>query len=174
MLGTQKFNASAIDTLSGQLDLGASPFGIFGGDGWSLVETNLADVAVYSTALKKGKVTAEFAASGYSRPGVPGEPIATAGANSATVTWGAAPTSDPSVATYVVSAVASGSSKPTLSVSVPAGATSGTLTGLKGGTSYKFEVQAVNDYGAGSPVMTAGSVTPSGPATTYASTVLGE
>jgi Concanavalin A-like lectin/glucanases superfamily/Fibronectin type III domain len=173
-IGAQAFNANVLDTLPGPVDIGATPFGIFGGDGWSLDQTNLADVAVYASALTSKQLTAQFAASGYARPAAPSGPSATAGTNSATVTWTAPVASDPPVEGYVVTALAGAAKKAANAESVPATQTSVSLSGLKGGTAYAFKVQALNAYGGGASVTTAASVTPTGGTSTYASTVLSD
>src|SRR5260370_2838570 len=52
-------------------------------------------------------------------------------------------------------------------------ATSVTMTGLQGTTPYTFQVQAANNFGLGL-AGTSAAVTPTGPASTYASTVQGD
>src|SRR5207302_9720 len=51
--------------------------------------------------------------------------------------------------------------------------TSITLSGLQGGSAYSFQVFAVNNQGNGPSSPLSAPVTPTGPATTYASTVIG-
>jgi hypothetical protein len=167
-LGTQQF-ASTLDTHfdANGLEVGATS--------WSCCQAprgDEADVAVFPKVLSAAQVQAQFAASGYATPGAPTSVSASAGANQATVTWTASPTSDPAVTAYVVTALAGGT-QPANSVSVPASATTATVSGLAGGTSYGFKVQAVNEYGVGAAATTASPVSPTGSATTYSSTVLG-
>ena len=173
-IGTQAFITNVLDTLPGPVDIGATPFGIYGSDGWSLDQTNLADVAVYASVLTTGQLAAHFAASGYARPAAPSGPSATPGTNSATVTWTAPVASDPPVEGYVVTALAGTAKKAANAQSVPATQTSVSLSGLKGGTAYTFKVQALNAYGAGASATTTASVTPTGTTSTYASTVLSD
>ncbi|HLX47910.1 MAG TPA: LamG-like jellyroll fold domain-containing protein [Streptosporangiaceae bacterium] len=164
-LGTKTFH-STLDTLptASGLELGAGPqacCGSFGGD--------LADIAVFPSVLTGAQVSAQFAASGLGRPPAPGSPVATPGANKATVSWSAPSGADPAVTGYLVTAM--NGSTPANAVSVPATASSTSVTGLAGGTAYTFRIQALNEYGAG-PAATTSAVTPTGTATTYASTVL--
>jgi hypothetical protein len=164
-LGTQTFH-STLDTLptASGLELGAGPQGCcgsFGGD--------LADLAVFPSVLTSAQVSAQFAASGLGRPPAPGSPVATPGANKATVSWSAPSGADPAVTGYLITAMKG--STPVNAVSVPATASSTSVTGLAGSTAYTFKIQALNEYGA-SPAATTSAVTPAGTATTYASTVL--
>jgi hypothetical protein len=164
-LGTQTF-PTALDTVP------AAPGFIVGGDAQDCClgfDGDLADVAVFPAALTAAQVAAQFTASGLNRPPAPTSPVATAGANKATVTWKPPSGADPAVTGYLITAVKGGT--PANAVSVPAGATSATVTGLAGGASCTFTIQAVNEYGAGTAATTA-AVTPTGPASTYASTVL--
>jgi hypothetical protein len=166
-LGTQNLG-QALDTVASPqgLDVGA---GIQGCCGY--FSGSLADVAVFPTTLTAATVTSQFAASGLARPGAPGSPAATAGANQATVSWSAPAGADPAVTGYLVTA--KHGTTAVNSVSVRAAATSTTVTGLAGGTAYTFSIQALNTYGAGTAATTT-SVTPSGASSTYASTTLAD
>jgi hypothetical protein len=163
-LGTQSF-AQTLDTVPGSsgLEIGSGVLGCCGSFSGAL-----ADVAVFPAALTAAQVAGQFAASGLGPPPAPGSPTATAGANQATVSW-SAPSAGSAVSGYLVTAV-KGSTTGN-AVSVPAGATTAKITGLAGGTAYTFKVQALNEYGAGTAAVTA-AVTPTGVASTYASTVL--
>jgi hypothetical protein len=159
---------STLDTLPGSpLELGQFVTG-----GAALYETDLADVAVYPSALSAARVAAHFAASGYARPGAVSSPSAVAGKNQATVSWKAPAGADPAVTGYLVTAL-SGGTTPANALAVPATATTAKLTGLVGATAYKFNIQALNNYGAGTATETT-AVTPTGTPTTYASTVLAD
>ena len=164
-LGTQNFG-TALDTLptAQGLEIGAGPQGCCG-----YFSGSLADIAVFPSALSAATVAAQFAASGLSRPPVPGSVAATAGANKAMVSWSAPAGADPAVSGYLVTAVKGSTAANALSV--PGSASSATVTGLAGGTSYTFKVQAVNAYGPGAAA-TSAAVTPTGSASTYASVVL--
>jgi large repetitive protein len=167
-LGTTHFNA-AQDTLPGNFVIGSYPNGP-----WQLYSTALADAAVFPTALTPAQIAAQFAASGYGRPTAVGGLSATAGANQATVSW-STPATAPgnTVEGYVVTAVASSGAVAGPAVSVPAPATSATVTGLAAGVAYTFQVEAVDSYGQGAVASTAAAVTPSGAGSTYVSTTLG-
>jgi hypothetical protein len=164
-LGTQNFTGTLNTLPSAQgFLIGADAQGCCG-----FFSGGLADVAVFPSALTAATVTAQFAASGLSRPPAAGSPTATAGANQATVSWQAPSGSDPAVTGYLVTALKGGT--PVNSVSVPASARSTSVTGLAGGTAYSFQIQAVNEYGTGAAATTA-TVTTTGTASTYASKVL--
>jgi large repetitive protein len=166
-LGSQNFPES-LDTLpaSQGFVLGSGIEGCCGN-----FQGDLADVAVFPSALSSTQVTAQFAASGLGRPAAPTKPKAVKGANQVTVSWTAPTGSDPALSGYLVTALAGGT--PANAVSVAASATGTLMTGLAGGTAYTFEIQALNEYGAG-PAATTAAVTPTGSASTYASTVLSE
>jgi hypothetical protein len=164
-LGTQTFPAT-LNTLpdSPGLQIGAGIQGCCGA-----FAGGLADVAVFPSALTAAQVTAQFAASGLGRPPAPGSPAATAGTNQATVSWSAPHGATPPVTGYLVTA-RKGSTRVN-AISVPATTTTATVTGLAGGTAYSFQIQAVNEYGPGPAAITT-TVTPTGAASTYVSTVL--
>jgi hypothetical protein len=164
-LGSQNFGAP-LDTIAAPQGL---VIGMGAQDCCGQFNGQLADVAVFPSALTAAQVTAQFKASGLGRPAAPTSPSATAGANQATVSWTAPTGADPAVTGYLVTARKGSAAQS--SVSVPATATSTTVTGLAGGTAYTFKIQALNEYGAGAAATTA-SVTPAGAASTYVSTVL--
>ncbi len=89
-------------------------------------------------------------------PAAPTQLAATAGENSAVVTW-AAPVDDGGSALTGYQVL---SSPPSAPVTVGAGSTSATVTGLTGGTAYTFTVQALNAVGASVPSSPSNSVTP--------------
>ncbi|HEY1917367.1 MAG TPA: LamG-like jellyroll fold domain-containing protein [Streptosporangiaceae bacterium] len=164
-LGTQNFG-TPLNTLTASqglvIGMGAEDCcGYFSGD--------IADLAVFPSALTTAQVTNEFTASGLGPATAPGSPAATAGANQATVSWTAPPQSNPAYTGFLVTALKGTTA--VNSVTVPATSTSTTVTGLAGGTAYKFKIQALNEYGAGAAA-TSAAATPTGAASTYASTVL--
>jgi hypothetical protein len=132
----------------------------------------LDDMAVFSTALSSAQVGALFTASGYSVPTAPGSVTASPGANQATVNWTAATATNASITGYVVTAKVGGSTAAN-AVATSGTASSVTLRGLKGSQAYTFQVVALDPYGAG-PGATSSSVTTTGTATTYASTVIAD
>src|SRR5207248_1531084 len=102
-----------------------------------------------------------------SRPAAPANVTASAGQNQATVSW--TPSTTSGVTGYIVTAHRGGNAEN--SVATNGNATSVTLSGLKGGSSYTFGVRATNLYGLGEEG-TSDPVTPTGSGNTYASTVL--
>lgn len=91
--------------------------------------------------VKLGTVVA--AAAGATVPAAPTAVSARAGTNSATVSWRAPTSSGGSPLTgYVITSVPA-----TVTTTVAAGATSGTVKGLGAGRSYRFTVRAVNRVG---------------------------
>ena len=96
---------------------------------------------------------------------------AVAGANQATVSW-TAPVGGTAPTSYVVIALSAGVNARN-TTSVGSSPTSTTITGLAGGTAYKFSVYGVN-AGNGPSTTTASTVTPTGTAVPFASAVLAD
>lgn len=166
-LGTQQFTNTNNTVTDTPLYIGAGP-----GDAGSVWYGALDDVAVFPTVLSSTQVGALFTASGYGVPTVPGHVVVTKGTNDATVSWNAATAPNTTITGYVVTALVGGTTAAN-AVATGGTATSVTLYGLKGGTAYSFQVQAVDSYGEG-PGAISGSVTPTGGATTFASAVLAD
>jgi hypothetical protein len=82
---------------------------------------------------------------------------ATAGLGQATVTW-TAPSSGGAIASYRITPYIGATAQTPVTVNAPA--TSKTITGLTGGTSYTFTVAAVNEAGAGPESSPSNAVTP--------------
>src|SRR5207245_11068274 len=97
---------------------------------------------------------------------------ATAGANQAAVTW-QAPASNGGSTITAYKVVAFAGTTAENATYVGGSATSVTMSGLAGGTSYTFQVSAVNGDGTSLPGVSA-AVTPTGSSTTYASTVIAD
>ena len=133
------------------------------------INGSLDEVAVYPTALPPANIAAHVKASG-NPPGAPTNVTASAGTNSVTVSWTAAPANGGAITEYVITAYHLNTAEN--AVTLPGTATSATLTGLAGGLQYTFDVVATNTFGPG-PAGTQ-TATPSGAATTYASTVIGD
>jgi len=129
------------------------------------------EVAVYPTALSAAQVTNHFQLAGDGAPGTPVNPSAVAGANQATVSWGASQPNGAPVTSYLITAYASGIT-PQNAMSVGGGATSATITGLPAGGLYAFQIQARNGFGYSSAATSSGFVTIGGAASTYSSTVI--
>ncbi|MGH7722198.1 MAG: LamG-like jellyroll fold domain-containing protein, partial [Candidatus Dormibacteria bacterium] len=150
----------------------------FGSSGSSVGEYfsgSMDETAIYPTALSGAQVAGHFTASGITTPTAPGSVTATASANAATVTWTASTASVPAGCTAVQRYIVTAYKGTTAvnAVAVDATATSAVLSGLQGGVAYTFKVSGVNAYGVGTPG-TSAAVTPTGTASTYASTVLGD
>ena len=94
-------------------------------------------------------------------PGVPTEVGAVAGSGLVTVSWTAPATDGGSPITgYAVREYVGTSTTPAATLTAPAGATSLAVTGLVNGTSYRFDVAAVNAVGTGPASALTASVTP--------------
>lgn len=94
------------------------------------------------------------------RPEAPGDPSAARGDRQATVTWTAPADNGCSVSGYNIRVAGTSNVQ-----SAGSGATSHAFTGLSNGTSYRFEVQAVNEIGPGPWSAPTNAVTPAGPPT---------
>jgi RHS repeat-associated protein len=133
------------------------------------------EIALYDAALSAGQVSSHFVASGATTPAAPASVTATAGTNSATVSWSAAtanvPPGEPQVSMYQVTAYAGSTARNVMLVS--GSTTSATVSGLQGGVSYTIQVTGIDEFGRGAPA-SSNPVVPTGPATTYAATVLGD
>jgi hypothetical protein len=97
---------------------------------------------------------------------------ATAGADRATISWTAPVTGGP-VSSYVITALSGGAIARNMTA-VPGTTTTVTMTGLAGGTAYKFSVFGVNSAGSGATTTTASSVTPTGATHPYTYSVLSD
>jgi hypothetical protein len=99
--------------------------------------------------------------SAASVPGVPTAVTATPGSGSVTVAWTAPATDGGSPITgYTVREYVGTSTTPVATLAAPAGATSLAVTGLANGTSYRFDVAAVNAAGTGPASALTAAVTP--------------
>ncbi|MFI7603241.1 LamG-like jellyroll fold domain-containing protein [Actinoplanes sp. NPDC049681] len=163
-LGTRTFAGELATVTSGGLRIGAAH------DGSTPFYGGLDEVAVYPLGLSATQISAHFAAGGHSRPGAPTAVAAVSQANALSVSWNAASGPD-GVSYYLLTAYAGG--LPKNSVAVRGDATTGTLTGLAGGTAYTVQVLPVNAYGRGTAA-TSAAATPTGAASTYATTVLAD
>ena len=97
-------------------------------------------------------------------PGSVANVTAQGGANSATVRW-SAPTSGGEPTEYRVTPYSSGEAQASTVVTGSPPATSATVTGLKGATSYTFTVQAINPVGPGPASSPSNEVVPFTPTT---------
>ena len=143
---------------------------VMGNDQNGTLTGSVDEVALYPYVLTAAQVAAHFNASGNSRPTAPsGVTASSTLANQATVSWTASTASAGApVSAYLVTAFAG--SKAQSSLGVSGSTTSATITGLKGGTAYSFQVMAMNSFG-NSPNGVSGTVTPTGATSTYASTI---
>ncbi|HKT02025.1 MAG TPA: LamG-like jellyroll fold domain-containing protein [Rugosimonospora sp.] len=144
-----------------------------GHDGASPYYGGIDELSVYPSALSSGQVYAHFLASGHSRPGQPHVVFAQPGEdNEMVVSWGAATATGGAVNRYTVTALAGGVARN--AVVVAGTKTAARVTGLAGGTAYTFRVVAGNAYGEGPAAVSAAAATPTGPAGTYATSVLAD
>jgi hypothetical protein len=157
--------------LNGTLNTTTGSFNIAGGPSENIFTGSLEEVSVYPTALSAARIAAHFAASGYSAPAAPHVVHAAQGApNVAQVSWGAATSLNSPLTGYLVT-VTSGPNTGQ-SVATSGAATAADLGGLAPGKST-FQVQALNAYGFGPPVVSA-SLTVAGAKSAYAATVLAD
>jgi Domain of unknown function (DUF4082)/Bacterial Ig domain/Fibronectin type III domain/Lysyl oxidase len=92
-------------------------------------------------------------------PGQPTNVSATAGPGSATVTW-SAPSNGGAVTKYIITPYIGSTAQPATTVTGSPPATSTTINGLTGGTTYTFTVQASNSAGPGPVSTPSNAVTP--------------
>lgn len=108
---------------------------------------DVADVAIYGSALSPGQVAGHYASAGYV-PGPVSNVVATPSTNSTSLTWtvpayvGTTP-----VSSYTVTPVVDG--QPSTPITVNGNGNGANIPNLPGGASYTFQVQANNASGAG-------------------------
>jgi hypothetical protein len=107
-------------------------------------------------------VDVDFVPTVTTAPGQVTNVSATAGAESASVSW-SAPTSGGAVSTYTVTPYIGSTAQPASTVSGSPPATNVTVGGLKNGSPYTFKVQASNAAGPGPVSEPSNAVTPTGP-----------
>jgi hypothetical protein len=121
---------------------------------------DVADLAIYSSALSVAQIGSHYAAAGYS-PGPITNLVATASTNSASLTWttpsyaGTSP-----ISFYSLTPVVDGKASTTITVS--GNGTGANIANLPAGASYAFQVQASNASGTGVQV-TSSAVTINSP-----------
>jgi RHS repeat-associated protein len=166
-LGTQSL-AGPLNTSLSSLIVGSNV------DNWGyLFAGGLDEVAIYPSALGLPQVSNHFTQSGNRRPTAPTNVIANVSPNQATVNW-TAPTVSPGapVLAYRVQAFKGGQAQNALWMG--SGNTTATITGLSGGSSYTFQVTALNNFGFSPASAPSSPIAETGSATTYVSTVLGD
>ena len=133
--------------------------------------TALAGGGVYAYGSSNTFPTSAYLASNYwvdvvysqtagSPPGVPSGVSATAGNESAVVSWTAAGSGGSAITSYTVTPYIGSAAQTPVTVSGSPPATSATVTGLTNGTSYTFTVSATNSAGTGSASQPSNAVTP--------------
>jgi RHS repeat-associated protein len=132
------------------------------------VTGSMDEAAVYPTALTAAQVLNHFNASGWTRPAAPTGVTATAAANQATVNW-TAPAG--TVTGYLVTAMVGGVGQNSVAIG-PAAST--TITGLAVGSAYTFQVQAMNNFGAGPAAASSAVTVTAGSNPAYAATVIAD
>ncbi|MGD0608859.1 MAG: LamG-like jellyroll fold domain-containing protein, partial [Streptosporangiaceae bacterium] len=168
--------------LDGQLE-GTAPFAgipntqdpsgieLAGFPGYNFFQGDMADVAVYPSALSAATVASAFAASGYTVPTAPVDVNAFyGGPNGVNVTWGHASAGGTAVTGYLVTAVQGSIQED--AIAETGDATAARVTGLAPG-SYTFQVVALDAFGAG-PAVKSPAFTVAGALSTYASTTLAD
>jgi hypothetical protein len=93
-------------------------------------------------------------------PAAPTEVIATAGENSATVTWSAPANGGSTITKYTITPYVGATAQPATTVTGSPPATSATIAGLTDGTAYTFTVTATNAVGNGPASSPSSAVTP--------------
>ena len=172
-LGTTSFSGALATTFNANgLILGHD---VWGGVGSDQFNGSLDEVAIYATVLTSTQITAHYAASGAAQgfPGAPTAVSATGGVNQATVSWTAPSSSGgSSISSYTVVPHVGTTLRTPMTVS---GTTTSTVvTGLSGGTTYYFTVNAANASGAGLDSAASNVVTPTGTVYPYSGQVLGD
>jgi len=163
LVATNNDGGGALNSVPSGIGVGAS------GAGTATLNGSIDESAIYPAALTAAQVSAHFQASGNANPpGAPTNVTATAGVNQAMVSW-AAPAGN--ITGYLATAYAGSSAKN--SVALDRAGSSATIYGLQGGTTYTIQVRARNAIGTG-PAGISNTVMPTGSASTYASTVLGD
>jgi RHS repeat-associated protein len=121
---------------------------------------DIADLAIYSTALTPTQIATHYAAAGYT-PGPVTNLFAKASTNSASLSWTPPVyTGTSAISSYTITPVVDGTATTAITVSGPnAGAN---IPNLAGGASYTFGVQASNASGPGVAV-TSGAATINSP-----------
>ncbi|HWX44563.1 MAG TPA: Ig-like domain-containing protein, partial [Solirubrobacteraceae bacterium] len=107
-------------------------------------------------------VDVDFVPTPTSPPGQVTNVSASAGLGSASVSW-SAPASGGPVSAYTVTPYIGSKAQPTTTVSGSPPATNVTISGLTGGTTYTFTVQASNADGSGAVSEPSNAVTPTAP-----------
>jgi hypothetical protein len=138
------------------------------GSGMLPLNGTLDEVAVYPIALTALQVATHWQAAGQ-MPGVPSNVTATGGQNQAMVSW-TAPSG--SVTAYTITPAVGSTLRTPTAFSAPA--TSASISGLSGGSTYTFTVVASNSLGSGPPSSPSNAVTVTGQTYPYAGAVLGD
>lgn len=166
-LGTKGFSSTLATPASSTLWIGAGP-----NDCCTSFSGGIDEVAVFPSALSAATIAGQFSASGHAVAPAPTAVTATPGANRLTVHWTAPTVSAANpITAYLVSAYAGSVLKSSIATSSALRTT--TLSGLPGGIAYTVKVVAYNAYGPGAAGASA-AATPTGGATTYASTLLSD
>jgi Domain of unknown function (DUF4082)/Fibronectin type III domain len=108
-------------------------------------------------------VDAVFAVTAPTPPVAPTNVTATAGSNSATVTWTAPASGSSPITSYTVTPFIGSVAQTPTTVSGSPPATTANVVGLTNGTTYTFTVSATNGVGTGPASAASGPVTPIGP-----------
>jgi hypothetical protein len=141
--------------------------------------TGLANGTSYTFTVAAANVVGSGPASSPSNavtptgPTVPGAPTgvtATAGLNSATVSWTAPSSNGSPITSYTITPYIGTQAQTATTINGSPPATNTTITGLAGGTAYTFTVTATNGIGIGPASSPSNSVTPTSPSVPAAPT----
>jgi Domain of unknown function (DUF1929)/Fibronectin type III domain len=126
---------------------GATPNPMFG--------TGASTIWLTSTVLLEGGESGPATA-----PGAPTEVDATAGDESANLSWNAPPAGNSQITSYTITPYVGSTAQTPTTVSGSPPATSATIKGLSNGTTYSFTVTATNAIGSGPASSESNAVTP--------------
>lgn len=164
LVATANDGGGALNNVAANVGLAAAG----NGSGQLPLNGTLDEVAIYPIALTASQVASHWRAAGLV-PGAPTNVAATAGTNQATVSWTPPPGS---ITTYTITPSVGTTLRTPVTINAPA--TSATVSGLSGGSTYSFTVVATNSLGSGTPSAASNAVAMTGQTYPYAGTILAD